>query len=150
MNSQSPIDTMGSLDKLMTADMARLMSDNQRVLDRANRRADLFAAWEAKQVLGEEMPEIADDMQISIDSPVTTTHHHAAPVMPPPSPGIGKFAALALGAGLLATGIGVPLGAWMIGSAGRTGATGVEKVIEKTLTGSADVSVGNVTISEGQ
>jgi hypothetical protein len=98
-------DTMGPLDKLMTADMARLMGDNQRVLDSAYRRSQAFANWEAKKVLGETMPEPTDDMQISIDSPVTTTHHHAAPVVPQQGNGISKLmAGAALAAGL----IGIP------------------------------------------
>ena len=101
-------DTMGSLDKLQTANMARLMGDNQRVLDQTNRRAEAFASWEAKRVLGEDMPKSeADEMQISIDSPVTTTHHHPAPAQ---SSGIGKAvvgAALAVGfMGIPAAGIG--------------------------------------------
>jgi len=104
---ETPVDTMGSLDKLQTANMARLMGDNQRVLDQTNRRAEAFARWEAKQVLGEEMPEPADEMQISIDSPVTTTHHHQTPA----ASGIGKaLVGAAIAAGL----IGIPA-AGMIG-----------------------------------
>ena len=96
-------DTMGSLDKLQTANMARLMGDNQRVLDQTNRRAEAFARWEAKQVLGEAMQKSeADEMQISIDSPVTTTHHHQAPAQ---SSGLGKaFVGAAIAAGM----IGIP------------------------------------------
>lgn len=95
------IDTMGPLDKLLTADTARLMGDNQRVLDRVNRRAEAFARWEAKQ-LGEAMPESAEEMQISIDSPVVNHHH---PPQQPQGSGIGKvLAGAALAAGL----IGIP------------------------------------------
>jgi hypothetical protein len=94
------MDTMGSLDKLQTANMARLMGDNQRVLDQVNRRAEAFSRWETKKVLGEEMPKSeADEMQISIDSPITTTHHHQAPQQ---SSGLGKvLAGAAIAAGLL-------------------------------------------------
>jgi len=140
-------DTMGPLDKLMTADVARMLADNQRVLDLASRRAEAFSQYELSK-LGTKMSDRPEDMQISIDSPVTTTHHHAAPVIPPAAAGLGKWASAAIGAGLLATGIGVPAGAWMIADAIRKPAT--EQVIEKVLTGDADVTVGDVTIREAQ
>lgn len=104
MVTQTIPDTMGPLDKLMTADMARLMADNQRVLDRTNRRAEAFAKWEASQ-LGEKMPEPADDMQIAIDSPVVH-HNYPPPVQPQQqSSGLGSLIGAALvGASL----VGIP------------------------------------------
>lgn len=96
------LDTLGPLDKLVTADYARLMSDNQRVLTLAAKRAEAFARYEAKQ-MGEKITPGEDDMQISIDSPVTTTHHHLPPT--PPSGGIGKALA---GAAIATALLGIP------------------------------------------
>ena len=101
IETEFQLDTRGPLDKLMTANKARLMADNQRVLDAVSRRSEAFAKWEAKQ-LGETMPESAEEMQISIDSPVVNHHH---PPQQPQGSGIGKvLAGAALAAGL----IGIP------------------------------------------
>ena len=64
-----------------------------------------------------DIPE--DDMNIN----VRNVHHHAAPM----SGMAGNLAKAAIGAGLLATGIGAPLGGWMIAQALLKPA--VEKVI---------------------
>ena len=96
------MDTLGPLDKLVTADYARLMGDNQRVLTLAAKRAEAFARYEAKQ-MGEKITQGEDDMHVSIDSPVTTTHHHLPPT--PPSGGIGKALA---GAAIATALLGIP------------------------------------------
>lgn len=61
---------------------------------------------------GKQMP--AEDETAYIDSPVTNHIHHAAPSS------LGK---ILLGAGLLATGIGIPAGAWMIASGAKDATT---------------------------
>lgn len=56
-------------------------------------------------------------------------HHH-----PPQPSGIGQFAKAAIGAGLLATGLGIPAGAWLIADALCKPAefkTTIEKQVER-------------------
>ena len=110
---------MDKLQKLMLANQGRLMCDNQKVLDSSNQRSERFQQWEAGDVL--KLKGIAtqadrasgigsDDMQISIDSPVTTTNHYVTPPTPSRGPGFGTLAKLAIGAGLLGTGVGAGVG----------------------------------------
>ena len=73
---------------------------------------EAYTRWEAKNVLDVEMPDQNDEeeMQISIDSPVTTTHNYPAPPTPPapqvlPTNSLGK---ILTGAALAAGLIGIP------------------------------------------
>lgn len=122
--------SMEKLQKLELANYGRLMADNQRVLDASHQRSARFQQYEAGDVLGlkgvekdaDENVAGADDMQISIDSPIITNHHYhgdkaqppvapvARPVARPVKSILGRLLPLAIGAGLLGTGLGAGVG----------------------------------------
>ncbi len=94
-----------------------------------NARAAFNHAWQmAAQATGIKGPQggnaMPEDDTAYIDSPVTNHHHHTVK-----ESSIGK---LLLGAGLLATGIGAPIGAAILMSGAKDVVTPViEKPVEK-------------------
>jgi hypothetical protein len=94
--------------KLRIADQARLMGDNQRILNETAKDEAAFRDFNRRQreqfATGQNMQSTntapADDMQISIDSPVYNNTYHR-----PPSGNGWKSAIIA---GAVAAGLGVP------------------------------------------
>lgn len=113
-NETTQEEALSHFQKVNLANQLRLMGDNQRSLDQAALRTKRFSEWEFTNVLGQppKNGETGEEMRISIDSPVNETHNHY-----PPQQSAGTLAKTLLGAGLLASGIGVPLGGWMIANA---------------------------------
>lgn len=92
-----------------------------------NRNAE--SAFVRRKVWGEK--ESADGDGVKEDGVAghvlgdqTTNHYH-------PKPSLGPLASMAIGAGLLATGIGIPVGAWML--AGGAKDVVVPPVVEKPI-----------------
>jgi len=111
--------TIHNAGKVHLADSLRMMGDNHKTVQMTNesdrRVRDLHARTEEAVALARfpdmapasKRPEESEDMKISIDSPVTTNNHYESAPEPPHPATTGLLPKLALGAGLLAAGVGV-------------------------------------------
>lgn len=116
---------LGQWARARLAHEAVMLEDAQAVLRQA--RAGVRGHQSASVAPSSPLPEAEGESMIHIGDLVQ--HHHA----PPPS-GLGQLAKAAIGAGLLATGLGIPAGAWMIADALRKPAevkTQIEKQVER-------------------
>lgn len=108
-------EALSHFQKANLANNLRLMADNQTVLDRANKRAELFFQREAAMLGIDHNNAKTDDMKIAIDSPETHNHFHGQPESAPATAATAMSPLMKLAAvGLLASGVGIPAGiaAW--------------------------------------
>lgn len=123
--------------KLRIANAARVMCGLQRTANNCNKHDREFrdlgmatmrheAERHGVKVAGNEGDGATDaagddEMEVRFDSPQncdnTHTHHHYPAPIPLPKPGLGKLAKLAVGAGLLATGLGTGVAIPLIANA---------------------------------
>ncbi len=98
------------MSNLRTAKEALMLADSQKLLAQSN--AVVNAHW-TNHLPGFKPP--ADEM-INVGDQNTAIHNYPAPPVPAPS-ALGTAAKLGLAAALVATGIGVPVGAWILADA---------------------------------
>lgn len=103
--------------KVLLAAKSTLVNDQAQSLRLQREKAERNQQMGAEAVgMPGLMNNAGDDDVVNVGN---ETHYHAAPPAPP-RPGIGgTLAKLAIGAGLIATGVGVPVGGYLIADAIR-------------------------------
>ena len=124
MSCGQTAETVHDSGKLMVAEAARLMGDNQQTLDVTNRadersrdlhqRVEEAAANKKYPNLAEPSSRSKEEMKINIDSPTTVNHNYPLPESPVVLPSVdrrkkilGPIAKAALAAALIGSGAGV-------------------------------------------